>query len=613
MKKTFFIFLVLFLALFVIDNVYAEEINSRAVSYMDITVKKGGTINLKPQTDSAFSNHIKVFLNMPQINGMQTRKLLSVVGPDDYEETVDAWGNDIIMLKWNKPDVGKDLCYEVSYNVQVGRIKLVGERENVPVTDNTRPDEKIMDIAYGLKKDTDMMTIFEISRWVYENVKYDLAYTKMSKPAEWVYENRKGTCDEYSNLAISLLKALDYNAWYAAGWAYSGKEWEPHAWVKVYLDDKVVAIDPTWLEYPIDSTHMEFTTIPDSNNTEYVQSEGSGYKIVWTKSEVELDINDYKTENVTELRTMVLNDKMKGNSHGVISAFLETDECYQGSLVATSCMKEDGSALLQFIDREKPISFCGSESYDFYFRTPSTESMFVKYSCPVIVSTPEGTKDMLTIEIEGTARHPELYLSLTDSVVVGDKIEVFAESSSGKTFYANFNDVSQSKETSDGKADFLFDSPSLPGEYTLIVFSDDGVLEKRNITVLSNRIMEIEKIEIPLDIEKGKNITINVTISAESTANGVVQLKFGNIEREQQFSILGNSRREYSFAVAPQKAGNTDISVTLFSDTYQDGWTGSTVVGSTEHFVSEGTKDILSMILDFFMQLGEMIENALGL
>ncbi|MBN2102169.1 MAG: transglutaminase domain-containing protein [Candidatus Aenigmarchaeota archaeon] len=613
MKKILIVLVFLFLIMLSASRISAEEINSRAVTYMDLTITKGGTINLKSQTDNAFSNHIKVFLNMPQINGMQTRRLISVEGPDEHEVSVDEWGNDILMLKWNKPPVGKDLSYEIVYNVKLGKSELEGKRMKPPTSEYTRPNEDIMQIAYSLKRDTDIETLFEINRWVYENVKYDLEYTQSVETASWVCENRKGTCDEFSNLAIALLNALDYNAWYSAGWAYSGKGWEPHAWVKVYLEDKTVGMDPTWLEYPIDATHVEFTTIPDSNNTEYVQSEGSGYKIIWTKSDVRLEINEYNKENITKVTANVLDDDMKGGSYGVITAFVEAEGCHQGTLTATSCTREDGNPLLEFLNKEKHIGFCGSESFNFFFRSSSTGSMFTKYSCPVVISTSEGDRDIVGVAIEGTAGNPDLYVSSTDSIVVGSRIEVLVKNFDSGTIYTDFNGETQTKDVSGEDAEFFFESPDVPGKYQLIVFADSGALETREITVLSNRVLQISKIEVPSKADLGDNVTINVTIAADSTSNGYVELIFGSHKDKQEFSILGSSRREFTFPISLQEAGKKDISVKVFTDIYQDGWAGSLKVESREQAITDGAKDILSMILDFFIQLGEMIENLLGL
>jgi len=613
MKKILIVLVFLFLIMLSASRISAEEINSRAVTYMDLTITKGGTINLKSQTDNAFSNHIKVFLNMPQINGMQTRKLVSVKGPDEHDVSVDEWGNDILMLKWNKPPVGKDLSYEIVYEVKLGKSELEGNRAKPPTSEYTQPNEEIMQIAYGLKKDSEIETLFEINRWVYENVKYDLAYTQSTETASWVFENRRGTCDEFSNLAISLLNALDYNAWYTAGWAYSGKDWEPHAWVKVYLNDMVAGMDPTWLEYPIDATHVEFTTIPDSNNTEYVQSEGSGYKIIWTKSDVELEINNYKKENTTKVTANVLDDNIKGGSCGVITAFVETEGCHQGTLTATSCTDDEGNPLLEFLDKEKHIGFCGSGSFNFFFRSPSTGSMFTKYSCPVVISTSEGNRDILSVGIEGTARNPDLYVSSPDSVVVGGEIDVLVRNADSVMIYADFNGAVQTIDVSGEDVQFSFKSPDNPGKYRLIVFADSGSLETREITVLENRVLRILKIEAPEKADLGDNITINTTITADSTSNGYIEMTFGSQKIKQEFSILGNSRREFTFPLSLQEAGKKDMSIKVFTDAYQDGWAGSVKVESREQMLTDGAKDILSMILDFFIQLGEMIERLIGL
>ncbi|NOX71841.1 MAG: transglutaminase domain-containing protein [Candidatus Micrarchaeota archaeon] len=614
MREYIFLFVCLAAVLVFSATACAEELNPRIIDSAYVSIEKSGSITLDAESDNAFSNLLTLHLNMPQTNERQVGEITLVEGPDEYNVTRDGWGNRMLNLKWIKPPVGKKLDYLIKFNVATGRGSVREKRKTPPLTDLIRPDETIMDAAFRLKADNDIESIFAVNDWVHSILLYDTKYSEVSKPATWVINNRRGVCDEYSNLAVSLLRSIDYNAWYAAGWAYTGDKWESHAWVRVYTDeDEIMEMDPTWLEYPLDALHIEFVALPDSNNTEYVESSGSGYKIVWSKGEMKLDIANYTEKNITDAYALPLSEKMRESSANAIKVSLTSKTCYQGTLTATSCLGENGKPLLDFISDEKNISFCSNTTEFFFFRSPKIASMFTRYSCPIVISTSEGTKSVVTVSIEGTGNRKDIFLSFPESVIAGKSFDMTASVNGfDGIIYAEFAGIVKSGMSKGGKVHFTFDSPTMPGEYELIVFAEGTDLERRQIKVVRKRSMEIKNVDVLHAVNLGESELINVTIFSNSTNHGTVVLKMGDYEKKEAFSILSNSRRVLSFNVTFSNEGKNDIAITLFSDKYEDGRIESVNVMTPQRVMTEHAKDILNIITDFLMWLGDMIKEMTG-
>ncbi|MGN7388579.1 transglutaminase domain-containing protein [Sporosarcina sp. SAFN-015] len=111
----------------------------------------------------------------------------------------------------------------------------------------------IIAIAEGLI--TDDMSDREKAKAIYEftakSIAYDVEKQKNSE-FEWddsalkVLELEKGICQDYTYLALALLRASGMEARYIAGTAGSGFNWSRHAWVEVKVDGEWLTMDPTW-------------------------------------------------------------------------------------------------------------------------------------------------------------------------------------------------------------------------------------------------------------------------------------------------------------------------------------------------------------------------------
>lgn len=142
----------------------------------------------------------------------------------------------------------------------------------------------------GDKKD-----LYEIeyifAEYVRKNIAYDMSTLTSSanQKSSWVLANRRGVCDEITNLFISLNRAAGIPAKFTSGIAYTnldelfGESWVPHAWAEVYYPGVGwVPYDVTYGQYGfIDAGHIKLLDSDESSssNIDYTYL-GNNVKIV---------------------------------------------------------------------------------------------------------------------------------------------------------------------------------------------------------------------------------------------------------------------------------------------------------------------------------------------
>src|SRR5699024_1817985 len=111
-------------------------------------------------------------------------------------------------------------------------------------SDNPLIIEEAERITDGLTTERDKAKA--IYQFVAEHVSYDVKKFKddifhPDDTASATLESGKGICQDYTFLALALLRSNDIEARYVQGYA-GGR----HAWVEAKLDGEWVEMDPTW-------------------------------------------------------------------------------------------------------------------------------------------------------------------------------------------------------------------------------------------------------------------------------------------------------------------------------------------------------------------------------
>lgn len=109
--------------------------------------------------------------------------------------------------------------------------------------------ESIRKLAEKLTKGRtgDREKALAIYEYVSKNIRYDVQKYKNDEfeyddSAIKTLQDRSGVCQDYSFLAVALLRSIDMETRFVEGYAEGSR----HAWVEVLVDGKWLTMDPTW-------------------------------------------------------------------------------------------------------------------------------------------------------------------------------------------------------------------------------------------------------------------------------------------------------------------------------------------------------------------------------
>ena len=112
------------------------------------------------------------------------------------------------------------------------------------------PETQLQELAdYAMsfveRNDYDLIgTLLDMNRSIYKEYKYSQGSTTVATTAFDVYANRRGVCQDFTNLFICLARLMGVPARYTCGYLYTGPKAEnraqseaSHAWVQLYLPE----------------------------------------------------------------------------------------------------------------------------------------------------------------------------------------------------------------------------------------------------------------------------------------------------------------------------------------------------------------------------------------
>jgi transglutaminase-like putative cysteine protease/predicted glutamine amidotransferase len=112
------------------------------------------------------------------------------------------------------------------------------------------PETQLRELAdYAMtfveRNDYDLIgTLVDMNRSIYKEYKYSQGTTTIATTAFDVYVNRRGVCQDFTNLFICLARLLNVPARYTCGYVHTGPKAEnqaqseaSHAWVQLYLPE----------------------------------------------------------------------------------------------------------------------------------------------------------------------------------------------------------------------------------------------------------------------------------------------------------------------------------------------------------------------------------------
>jgi hypothetical protein len=156
---------------------------------------------------------------------------------------------------------------------------------------------KANDLVRG--ENDEFEAVFNLAEWVKENVKYDLSTltSEAVQKSSWVMRNKKGVCDEITNLFISMCRSVNIPARFVSGAVYSNidNNFGNHGWAEVYFPNYGwVPFDVTFGQYGwLDATHIKLKDSKDSGEASAEYSwRSSGLQVEASKLKISTSISN---------------------------------------------------------------------------------------------------------------------------------------------------------------------------------------------------------------------------------------------------------------------------------------------------------------------------------
>ncbi len=316
-NAVFLIFAILLFALFVGACLLPMTVTVAAQSndITDLTQSQGQTPTQSVEQQVYDSNelvilqHIGGEINVTNADRLQQLVMtLHLLPIDDYRQTVldqnfsmqpKYVAESLALFEWGKP-----VPYQADFSIDSlistrNTYQQITKQVEYPIAAQDIPDEDLAYLRFTDLIDSDpqiaakakelaaesggddlFAVAFAAAQWVANNVQYNLTTitADATQNATWVYDNRRGVCDELSVLYISMMRSLGIPARFVSGVAYTNSPlfsypWSPHAWVEVYFPNfGWVPFDLTYKQFGyIDAGHIALQTSVDANDssTEY--------------------------------------------------------------------------------------------------------------------------------------------------------------------------------------------------------------------------------------------------------------------------------------------------------------------------------------------------------
>lgn len=177
---------------------------------------------------------------------------IDLTPPVQYSEGMDSFGN--IQIIGSEPEPHGEFIFTIKGLVETHPVSIIGG-----INSNTIgmykyhhgkciPGDSIKAFAKELEADMDTaLTVKEKCMFIMDKLFSALEYvpgsTEIETTAEESFAKKKGVCQDYSHIYITLLRMFDIPARYVCGLIVG--EGKSHSWVEADCDGNFMAFDPT--------------------------------------------------------------------------------------------------------------------------------------------------------------------------------------------------------------------------------------------------------------------------------------------------------------------------------------------------------------------------------
>jgi len=181
--------------------------------------------------------------------------------PDDVTTS-----DGVTTATWLNPPSQLSYTFDANLTIDV-RVEGLNSETQLPIKLNSSdqsareylaPSSSVQSNNYDIKKTAEAVVgnaryetaaVAAIMLWVSNNLKYDANVT--NHDAAWTFHNKRGSCENYAQLSLALLRSVGIPARYVSGYLVDGDvtvsgylstysyRWNagPHSWIEVYFPD----------------------------------------------------------------------------------------------------------------------------------------------------------------------------------------------------------------------------------------------------------------------------------------------------------------------------------------------------------------------------------------
>lgn len=457
----------------------------------------------------------------------------------------------------------------------------------IEFTDSIDTNKDIQQTASNLATGIDDLFELEfvLATWVEQNIQYNLSSltADANEPSSWVMRERRGVCDEITNLFISLNRALGVPARFVSGVAYTDSDlfdypWGNHGWAEVYFPEV------GWVPYDI--TYKQLGYVDASHVSLRKDIDGSSHSIKYSHKGQQdtYDVNTGKLEfsteviktgkikpRVTKTKLYAEEEAMGFGSYNVI--YLEVENTANHYIVEFIQMANT----LEIEQQEPLFKFIYLEPYEiktipFLIKSKEDLDPYMIYTYPFtayVESEPVTTKVtvldrgevygknyMSQFLIDEKERVPvEVYCSSPGQVMVNETIEItcspFMDASLPLRVCLDVN--CKKIETIEDNATFTYAAEKLGVRTIKLTQTKKGTSADIFVTFKSidNAKLSIENISIDDKIGFNDQKSLTISVSKDSFApakDATVRVKHNLFVQEWNFPVF-DENKQFEFSL----------------------------------------------------------------
>jgi len=507
-----------------------------------------------------------------------------------YSYGYDSAGNKILTLDIKNPE------RVVKYKIEMQVSTLRGNCEKVSGDEWLKPTELALSTDPAIKDKAEMITlgikddtskIFELAKWVSENIKYDLRYEDVYSDAKTVLLNKAGTCDEFSVLLLSFARALGYPSAIMSGYAYgttdSKADFQPHSWVAIGDSG---CWDPTWGEGGfMDATHIVYGKYPDTTWVDVAVSYKTSNNVSAEMSKMEVKIQMYSRKEsplVSFSATPLALSISKG--YEVIKINLVSDKCILTKVKSVGCTMGD-KPLFSDVLTSGTVKVCGATNFFTIFKAPEDLRSDIIYKCPIVTSVAAAGLNTTEVVIDPSSEYSDAAINVdASSVYPGEEVHAKAKSQFIFTNigYSGFDELT---------------IPAPSSSFTIWSYKNGG-LSSVDVNVVKYKPIEVE-VNMNDSVKLGSELPISICITNKLSKEQEVRVEFRNFTETKTLK----DKACFDLTFKPESKDDRIVNIKIFSDGYTTTVVKNVQIIEEKNFLEE----IIEAISNFFSGIAEAI------